>query len=62
LSKREQKLERDLARLIGAVHMIYYAAHWTPDREVEEADKLWSNLRDAAGFTPGLSLKQKGIV
>jgi len=38
--------------LIEAVHRLYYAAHWTPDRPVDEA-KLWTDIRDAAGFKPG---------
>jgi hypothetical protein len=35
-----------------AAAALYYAAHWKPDRLVDEA-KLWSDLRDAAGFEPG---------
>jgi len=35
-----------------AVRNLYYAAHWTPDRPVDSI-KLWEDLRDAFGFTPG---------
>lgn len=40
-------------RLREAVRAIYYAAHWIPDRDVPNADELWTEVRDAAGFTPG---------
>jgi hypothetical protein len=40
----------DVNNLLAAVHDIYYAACWTPDR-----DGLWKRLRDAAGFPPGYS-------
>jgi len=43
--------------LTEAVHRLYYAAHWTPDRPVDEA-KLWTDIRDAAGFKPGGSPKE----
>lgn len=43
--------EKALKRLTTAVSAVYYAAHWTPDREVDAA-ALWTELRDAAGFTP----------
>ena len=38
-------------RLRAAVEAIYFAAHWTPDRECEAA-KLWGELRDDAGIPP----------
>jgi hypothetical protein len=37
-----------------AVHAIYYAGVWHCDRPVDER-KLWTDLRDAAGFEPGQS-------
>lgn len=44
--------EASAAALRNAVSAVYYAAHWTPDRPVDAA-KLWTDLRDAAGFEPG---------
>ena len=38
-----------------AVADVYFSAHWTPDRDVNE--DLWSRLRDAAGIKPGQSPK-----
>ena len=38
--------------LKDAVRRLYYAAHWTPDRDVDER-QLWEDVRDAAGFEPG---------
>lgn len=43
-----------LERVIEAVRAVYYAAHWTPDRDVDKA-ALWTELRDACGFEPGKS-------
>jgi hypothetical protein len=43
--------------LLDAVHKLYYAAVWTPDRPVD-AQALWTAVRDAAGFTPGRSPKE----
>jgi hypothetical protein len=37
-----------------AAKKLYYAAHWSADRDVEE-NKLWENLRDALGLEPGNS-------
>lgn len=39
-------------KLIEAVRDLYYAAHWTPDRDVD-AIALWTAVRDAAGFEAG---------
>ena len=46
---------RHFTRLRDAVQEIYYAAHWAPDRAVDDEDGLWERLRDAAGFKPGLA-------
>lgn len=43
----------------AAIEKIYYAAHWTPDRPCS-ADKLWTDLRDAAGLPPGRSPRPPG--
>ena len=43
--------ERDAA-LRKAVKDLYYAAHWTPDRNVNAA-ALWEAVRDAVGLEPG---------
>lgn len=43
----------DFARLRAAVSAIYYAAHWSPDRHVDNESALWAELRDAAGLEPG---------
>ena len=50
------ELERKMKRIINAVSSIYYGAHWTPDRPVDETH-LWTELRDACGFNPGNSPK-----
>lgn len=44
----------ELERLKAAVHAIYFAAVWSPDRECD-ATKLWTELRDAAGIRAGSS-------
>ena len=49
----------DVQRLLAAVHAIYFAAVWSPDRECD-AQKLWTELRDAAGIAPGSSTKILG--
>jgi hypothetical protein len=49
---RIEVLEAENERLRKAVSEVYYAAHWTPDRPCD-AVKLWTDLRDAAGLTPG---------
>ena len=46
-------------RLREAVERLYYAAYWTADREVD-AIKLWEDVRDAAGLTPGKSIERLG--
>ena len=43
-------------KLVDAVRAVYYAAHWSADRPCD-AQKLWTDLRDAAGFAPGGSPK-----
>lgn len=42
--------------LLNAVRNLYYSAHWTPDRPVD-SEKLWTAVRDAAGFPKGNSPK-----
>jgi hypothetical protein len=50
---------RRLSKLTEAVRALYFAAHWHPDREVDER-ALWTAVRDAAGFTPGASSAHLG--
>ena len=38
-----------------AVKELYYAGKWHCDINDTESQKLWENVRDAAGFTPGES-------
>lgn len=40
-----------------AVISLYTAAHWTADRDVP-AERLWEEVRDAAGILPGNSPKK----
>lgn len=47
------------ARLMRAAANLYYAAHWTPDRDCD-AGALWKELRDAAGLEPGHSPRPTG--
>jgi 2-hydroxychromene-2-carboxylate isomerase len=51
--------EERYQNLAKAVSDLYYAANWTPDRDCE-AVKLWTNVRDAAGLTPGQTAKKLG--
>lgn len=48
-------------KLKEAVRNLYYAAHWSPDRPVDDA-KLWEAVRDAAGFDKGNAPKPNLIV
>lgn len=50
---------RKLSALTEAVRALYFAAHWHPDRPVDER-ALWTAVRDAAGFTPGASSAHLG--
>lgn len=44
--------------LLEAVRKLYYSAAWSSDRLPEaEEQKLWTAVRDAAGFEPGNSPK-----
>jgi hypothetical protein len=52
LHSGEDDALQQFRKLKIAVEELYYAAHWTPDRECD-ADDLWTRVRDAAGFTPG---------
>jgi predicted DsbA family dithiol-disulfide isomerase len=44
--------EEERKRLREAVWALYMSAYWHADRPVDEA-KLWTNVRDAAGISPG---------
>lgn len=46
--------QQEDSNLRDAVRVLYYAAHWTPDRPVDEAG-IWTAVRDAAGFPHGNS-------
>jgi len=50
---------RRYAILSQAARQLYFAARWTPDRDVGNSD-LWGKLRDAAGLPPG-SASSRGI-
>jgi len=45
--------------LAEAVEKLYFAAHWTPDRECDAA-ALWTAVRDAAGIAPGQTTERLG--
>src|SRR5271156_374595 len=49
--------QQEETNLLDAVRVLYYAAHWTPDRPVD-AGELWTAVRDAAGFPKGNAPKQ----
>lgn len=49
----------DFERLKQAVEALYFSAHWSPDRECD-AEKLWVELRDAAGIAPGQTGEKLG--
>ena len=48
----------DFLELLEAVKALYYAAHWTPDRDCD-ARKLWEDVANAAGFIPGQAPKPR---
>lgn len=52
----EQKLDwvQMYVDLAEAVRDLYFAAHWTADRPVNE-EMLWTAIREAAGIEPGQS-------
>lgn len=54
-------MEQRYAQLHKAVTKLYFAAHWSPDRECD-AEKIWTELRDAAGFAPGYSTEVLGAL
>jgi len=41
----------DNQKIIDAVKKLYYSAHWSPDRDCGDADKLWTDVKDACGFS-----------
>src|SRR5271167_4622512 len=49
--------QQSFETLRNAVRNLYYSAHWTPDRPVDVV-KLWTDVRDAAGFKHGGSPKE----
>lgn len=53
---QEQSAELRYQKLREAVRRLYYSAHWFADRDVDKA-QLWTDVRDAAEFTPGGSPK-----
>lgn len=46
-------------RLRAAIEALYFAAHWSPDRECD-AGQMWADLRDAAGIAPGQTATRLG--
>lgn len=56
---REATMEQRYLQLHKAVTKLYFAAHWSPDRECD-AEKIWTDLRNAAGFAPGYSTEVLG--
>lgn len=56
---RAGSFEDAFAALRATVERLYYAAHWSPDRSVDAAT-LWTDVRDAAGLTPGETGKRLG--
>jgi hypothetical protein len=57
VSKQQAEANVDFNTLRDAVRRLYYAAFWTPDRPVD-AEELWVEVRDAAGFPAGNAPKQ----
>jgi hypothetical protein len=49
-------MARQYLDLLTAVGNVYYSGQWTADRPADE-QKLWEELRDAAGLLHGLSPK-----
>ena len=50
--KYAEYLEAENRQLREAVRELYYAAHWSPDRDCD-AQRLWARVRNAAGFERG---------
>lgn len=48
-----------MSELRDAVEALYFAAHWSPDRPVDEKS-LWERVRDAAGIKPGQTAERLG--
>jgi hypothetical protein len=49
---------RRLDRIFEAADTLYMAGKWSREDGVPEEDaQLWSNLRDALGFSPGTATK-----
>ena len=59
LGRGSEELTRKWGRMRAAVRELYYAAYWSPDRNVD-AQKLWENVRDAAGIEPGQTVNVLG--
>ena len=49
----DEKIKYELLR--DAVFKLYMAAVWFPDRPIVGGDKMWEEVRDAAGIPPGMS-------
>lgn len=50
----QQEEQAAMLRLVEAVRALYYAGVWKCDRPVDEI-KLWTDVRNAAGFIEGRS-------
>jgi hypothetical protein len=57
---RGTEMDKRFGVLCNAVAAIYFRAHWSPDRPVDNEDELWENLRKAAGYAPGYSTQVLG--
>lgn len=58
--KKPDEITEEHNKLRAAVRRLYYAAHWSPDRPVPDAQKLWEDVRDAAGLQPGATARILG--
>lgn len=52
MQEHKERAQEKYARLQKAVRELYKAAYWHADRPCD-AERLWTEVRDAAGITPG---------
>ena len=59
ISVAERKDMREAAlrleELFDTLHELYYATAWVPTSKVDNAQELWTKVRDLCGFEPGQS-------
>lgn len=52
MKENMENFEQEYNNLRAAVAAVYYSAHWSADRDIDES-ALWERLRNIAGFEKG---------